>query len=320
MADAGFTDEDFIRYIYKTELINEILTNIVTVCTRAHPKTFTKDMARRISTSCRNWVLFYTLLYNYNLLNKNIILEHQTKLGEIGPSLKELCDIYINILADRRSQYYDIFMRNKPSGVFLTQINIHTELGAVPERKYQHWQMCIHNTTGIFHYFIIFRQEEKYFITSSYASDNVSVPQFTTEIEDIGEFNAYLHNTNTNNKDESYYNFIEKYFLSNNLVKRYDEDTIEGDEKLKSLWIKPKEGIKMEKRFYEQHSEQLSVSIINGYDEYIIAHIHKFKEGKSGAGRKSKRKKRRVRRRGTKGHSRRTQVKKSKGRRKSKNK
>ena len=52
MADT-WTDDDFIRYIYKTELINEILTNIVTVCSRAHPKTFTIDMARRISTSCR---------------------------------------------------------------------------------------------------------------------------------------------------------------------------------------------------------------------------------------------------------------------------
>lgn len=296
MADAAFTDEDFIRFIYKSELINEILKNIMTVCDRGHSKTFTKNMELRISRGCQDWVMFYTLLYNYNKLHKNIILENQSKLGDIGPNLKELCNLYNNILEDLRNPYYKIFRSNRPNTTLQTDIR---PKEALPHNghKYQHYQMCIHNTIGIFHYFLIIRHDEQYYITSSYGSDFVAVPQFTTVL-DIDEFNTYLHNTNTNNKDKSYYDFIEKYFLSNNLRKRYDEDTIDDDEKLRSLWLQPKEGIKKELGWYKQHEQQLYVSIINGYDDYIISHIHRLilptpAAKEEGASKKSKRSKKR---------------------------
>jgi hypothetical protein len=230
-----------LRYIYKTELINEILEYIITICGE-HKQLYTRDLRLRISTGCRDWVMFYTLLYNYNKLNDNIILKNETDLPSIQSHLVKLCNIYISILDHKSSPYYKIFRLNKPDSLYLTeQIKDYKDL-LLNDSKYQHYSMCIHNDVGIFHYFIIIRYGEKYYITSSYGSDFVKVPQFTTELN-LAEFNEYLINTNSNNKNESYYNFIKKYFLSNNLVKRYDDDTIEGDEKLKNLWLQPKEGI-----------------------------------------------------------------------------
>ena len=87
-------DAAFIRYIYKTELINEILEYIITIC-GPHKQLYTRDLRLRISTGCRDWVMFYTLLYNYNKLNDNIILKNETDLPSIQSHLVKLCNIYI---------------------------------------------------------------------------------------------------------------------------------------------------------------------------------------------------------------------------------
>tara|TARA_B100000787_G_C16196693_1_gene301415 strand:+ start:218 stop:928 length:711 start_codon:yes stop_codon:yes gene_type:complete len=138
------------------------------------------------------------------------------------------------------------------------------------EMDTQNYYMCIYNTrldTGsILHFFTIIREGDDYYLNSSYGSDHVCVPQYTTKLN-FEEFYGFCDALiNKNNRGIITY-FFEKYFLKGNLQKRYDENTTEEIPALKHKWIEPSAGTLKEIEYYFVESNNYRVGLMPSYNQ-----------------------------------------------------
>lgn len=229
----------FVDILQDKKKINKLLSYI-DIC---HDNIiYTRNKTKRQSSSCRLWQLKYMIIYYINLKKKNIILKNLNKLNEIGNILFEICNIIDNVLNDKNSSLHDLIVLNKAKNIqpiySINQLKI--------KSKYENFCLCIYNPSNmiILHYFTIIYKHPKFYITSSYGSDYVCVPQHTQELN-IEEFEEFCLGIIDNN--EIRINFFEKYFLFGNLKKRYNNNTIENiNPRLKSKWIQKKEGVAKE--------------------------------------------------------------------------
>lgn len=260
-----------IEILNNKEYTNKI-TNFIDIC---HKKTVkTSNQILRKTASCRMWQFKYMLLCKFNELNDNIISKNINKILKNPIIFLEICRIMEEFISEKNQHniLYQVIVYNRNLNVI--HINNILDLG-VNKNKIQNYCMCLYNPIvdigSIVHFFTIIRIKNTYYLNSSYGSDYVCVPQYTVKLNKT-EFNNFC--MDLPNKQFQYQEFIYKYFLKNNLKKRYDNNTIENvNPKLKSEWIHPKKGIRKELDFFVNGSN-LKVGLITNYEEILEEFIN----------------------------------------------
>jgi hypothetical protein len=186
---------------------------------------------------------YYNMVYNVSLVLHNI---------SMNPTLNDL--IYSNDTFNNEIKEYD------PETIPL--INGHN-------------YMCIYIEgvrNSILHYFTIIQKTDgKQYLNSSYGSDYVCVPQYTTELG-VDELNRFISALNNPNTDEDYIGeFYQKFFLAGNIGVYYSKDDYENNPSLRFAKIAPDEGNLREievvtKNFYRS---SIRCGIIPNYGELV---------------------------------------------------
>jgi hypothetical protein len=161
----------------------------------------------------------------------------------------ETISVFLNLTPTSLYQeLYDIVYLNKPLNTHIIESKEDLDKNLNNNLPIQNYYMCIYDPENqgvgsIIHYFTIIRDGNTYYLNSSYGSDDVCVPQYTTEL-DIDEFDDLCSGLPelTDTAKDLYTN----YFLIKNLRKRINNNTTEAYPNLKSKWISPKQGIETE--------------------------------------------------------------------------
>jgi hypothetical protein len=207
----------------------------------------TRDKTKKMTISCRLWQLILCLL---DIAQNN------------GYDIRGLIQYYKRDFsndADYAGYYYDTFRKignlvalakgndvinslvfdNQPMPEYVMPYDPETmplELG----KNY----MCIYvegEPRSINHYFTVIKvSDEEYYLNSSYGSDFVCVPQYTTRIT-ADEFIRFIPALNNPDEDEYVIAFYKKFFLKGNLGKTTE---IENRKTVKRQYedIKPDDG------------------------------------------------------------------------------
>ena len=238
-----------------------------------------------ISTkACRLWQLqccIFVIIYN---INPTLIKNQQY--------LFELCELYYNIFSNKQFKLYNFIVENKlpdpPDSLrYVTdkaRFKDHLETNPIS-------YLCIYGIekvtngvypNGVVHYFIIIKNDNDYYITSSYASDHVCIPYYIEKLVSIEEFYNfcdYLNQYKESLDRPTVYtdfitNFMRKYFLSNAVPKRYSADEIEYKPSLWFKYIPPGEGERREIKYILDNSEMyFGIAIITNYQEVVKSEI-----------------------------------------------
>ena len=236
----------------------------------------TRNIFKRSTSSCRLWQ-FKLAITNYYLKNDITFIENET-------SIMDICNIvnsFINDSSHINTLLHNIIIYNQPINIMpiLSIDNLYSNYSDT-----QLFYMCIYNqnqnlvNSSIIHFFTIIRINSNYFLNSSYGSEYVCVPQYTTKL-DIEEFNLFCFNLV--NKIPEFQKFYLKYFLQNNMKVRYNNNNINIDKSLKSKYISKDEGIFKENNFILNSSNTYYVGLINNYETNIDSLVEKFIKNKN---------------------------------------
>lgn len=314
MAMAMDKDMDLTLFDYiRDKDFNTILHSILHI----GPSTKTRTTKLKITSGCKWWLQIYIILYHYMLINKCTLMDINKNLHftRTVDSIMSYSD------SDGDSKHYkNIFHKNEFIEDKLSKFTPTDILYSGRDKDYYHIPLCIHNDIGIFHFFLLINKRrhdghQEYFINSSYGSDNVCIPQYTTRV-DIRKFLYFIEHINE--KDNPRIStFITTYFLSGGLKIEEDPDAADLDPKLKFAWVEPEKGLERELDWYKKHSESLTISIIKDFDDYVKTRILSMGAREVGEGfkkkytKKKKRKKRKKRKKNTKKINKKNQKKKS---------
>jgi hypothetical protein len=256
----------------------------------------TRNQLLRSTSSCRLWQ-FKLCVLNYYLKRYNDEIFNNSLIDEIFNKniIDEMCKIIQNFISSTINQntysiLHKIIINNMPINIDdIESINYLPNNGMNTQMYY----MCIYNPEveigSILHFFTIIRYNKYYFLNSSYGSDYVCVPQTTEEL-DISEFNEFCNDLIS--KNDRLVRFVTKYFLKGNLRRRYNNNTIEEiDPSLKSKWISPEEGIEKETSVIMSPYSNLSVGLIQDYENMVEEYIIKNTSKTAGLKRKGSRNK-----------------------------
>ena len=283
--------------------INEIIRKL-NICENKIIRT--RDQFKRSTSSCRVWQLKFSIIYYYFM-----------NLGLDDTKINEMCGII------------SFFLNNSDINNALSKIihfNNATEYNIVPINSYdiltnngddtQLYYMCVYNTMlgsgSILHYFTIIRIADTYYLNSSYGSDHVCVPQYTTEL-DISEFYGFCESLMNKTNPEIITYFFQKYFLKGNLKKRYDENTTNEIPSLKSKWMDVNKGIQSEIDYYLVPTNNYSVGLLHNYNDLTNELIQSFRGNPELRGGKRKNKRSKKKSNKKKSNKKKSSKKKSKG-------
>ncbi len=227
------------RTAYSVQVINNQIIKYAedTISSRTRYKT------HRAGSSCRVWQFIFCILDN--LQNRGYGINEMIKCHAGGYYSEGNDDfnhkynyiielmIYIYKYAYHNSEnhktLYELVFQNQPIKGIVTEYN--NDLSDLPLGNNY---MCIYingMASSIIHYFNIIKvSEEEYYLTSSYGSDFVCVPPYTTPINQY-EFKRFLDAMTVDNDLNNMVvaNFYGKFFLEKNVGKDIlDEDTIEA--------------------------------------------------------------------------------------------
>ena len=244
----------------------------------------TRNQFIRSTSSCRVWQLKYSVIYYYFM-----------NFGLDDTRINEMCNIislFINN-SDIKNSLSRIIHFNHAAADNIIPINsydIITNNGS----ETQNYYMCIYNTilgTGsILHFFTIIRVGDNYYLNSSYGSDFVCVPQYTTEL-DMAEFYGFCESLMNKTNTENINYFFQKYFLKGNMQRRYNNNTTDEIPSLKSKWMDVDKGAQSEIDYYLVPTNNYSVGLLHSYNELSNELIHSFIENPSKRGGKRKNRK-----------------------------
>ena len=282
-----------------SSIINYILDYTLSICSGGF-SVKTQSKVSNITRACKDWVLFYTVLYNYNKYHNAFLYDGEvikSLLGENATMIVEdwkdkhrehmeiICNIIKHIKSDKKSPYYIMFYDNKPTGL-LQIINSFNDLCEHTPPTTEQWTLCINNTTGIFHFFLLLKLNGVYYISSSYGSDNITVSQYTTKLTDFEEFNYFCSNIGSivPYRKKKVKEFYVKHFLLYNKKTRIDDDDIDllsSKERLAAWasWLTPEQGIQKEiYHLFEEgefigEEKSFHISLIKGYNEYVEEYV-----------------------------------------------
>jgi hypothetical protein len=239
---------------------------------------------KKSTKACRLWQLQYcifTILYN-----------QKPELIQDSSYLHNLCNTYRSIFSKVESPLYDFIVQNNLPRTNIIRYN--DIEGASYFKKHietnLNTYLCIyginreHNNkaiNGINHYFTIVNNGNDYYITSSYGSDFVSMPYSITKIDKISDFYDFcecLHkfdevdevDEKKNSCKKLVQKFMLKYFLNNPVKKRYQDNDIDVNKKLFSLWIDEDAANEEEiKKLWDNKNNYFDVAIITNYEALV---------------------------------------------------
>jgi hypothetical protein len=247
----------------------------------------TRMQTKKSTKACRLWQLQYcifTILYN-----------QKPELIQDSSYLHNLCNTYRSIFCNKESPLYNFITQN-----ILPRTNIirYNDIeGAAYFKKYietnLNTYLCIYGINkegnniarnGINHYFTIVNNGNDYYITSSYGSYFVSMPYSITKIDKISDFYDFckcLHKfdevdeVDKVDKEKTFckklvQKFMLKYFLNNPVKKRFDDNDIDVNKKLFSLWIDEDTANEEEiKKLWNNKEKYFDVAIITNYEALV---------------------------------------------------
>ena len=288
--------------IENNKIINEILYNIFS------NEIITRNKINRFTTSCKFTQLRYMILYIYEkIINKSIIdvylNRNNNNNGDYRIILKDISLLMKELMINKNIPEYNIIINNQiyPNDINerIIPIQSYNEfhnyiLTKNPiQNTYTNICFCIFNLYEsifyIIHYFTIIIKNNgdgtlTYYLNSAYGSDNICIPQYTTEI-DITELRLLFKTFQDieRNKDEFNYIFT-KYFGKDGLPQDYSEESIEENKKLKFSTISPSVGLQDEISRFSKNSK---IGIIHEYEEYLL-HIKTIIKGGKKRNKKSR--------------------------------
>jgi hypothetical protein len=244
----------------------------------------TRSSIRLSTKACRLWQLQYcifTILYNQN-----------PELIKDPPHLHKLCTSYQYIFSNVESPLYDFIVQNNLPRTNIIRYN--EIIGAADFKEYietnLNTYLCIYGINkkgkniarnGINHYFTIVNNGNDYYITSSYGSDFVSMPYSITKIDKISDFYDFcdclykFDEVDEVDKEKTFckklvQKFMLNYFLNNPVKKRYQDNDIDVNKKLFSLWI-DKDAANQEEieKLWDNKNNYFDVAIITNYEALV---------------------------------------------------
>jgi len=268
--------------IENNKVINELLYNL-----------FSQEISSRytinkFTSSCKFTQLRYIILCIYEKkINKSIIeifVNRVQKNKEYGIMLNDISSIVQQFMSQKTTPLYNVIVSNQIYPDFIStlvipiennnQLSNYLNTNNLQPMPYLNICFCIYNFFDtmyyIIHYFTLIIQKNNnsftYFINSAYGSDNVCIPQYTTEIS-LVELNVFFNVfNNIGNNQDSFYYLFSKYFGKGGLSQNYSQEQIEENKKLQFSTISPSAGLEQEISMFSVNSK---VGIIHHYQEYI---------------------------------------------------
>lgn len=228
--------------------------------------------------SCRVWQLQYYILY--------LIFDIDISKLNDKKFIYDLCEKYYEILDLNCGPLYQFIALNNLNGFgidYKTYIYCKKNKLELINNDLVNNALCIYGinkNTGkiyydspVYHYFTLIKNENEYYITSSYSSDYICIPYQITKLNNLDEFYYFCECINdlTNiQKKEYFIAFMKIYFLNGGIKTRYDEDTVDEYPKRKPLWILPEDGIRKELQFFLTNEiVSFDIACITNYSELI---------------------------------------------------
>jgi hypothetical protein len=281
--------------LLKDKTANSIINPYVSLLKSCNTGVITRYKELIITKGCKLWQLqccIFVILYKIDpTLVKN------------QPFLFKLCELYYNFLSNQDSLLYNFIIHNQlPRSPFtlryISDKNTFKQHLTTNPISY----LCIYGINkltnlpyfnGIAHYFIIIKNGNDYYITSSYGSEQVCIPYYIEQLVTIEEFYQFCDclldnfaspDTDKNTQYITY--FMTKYFLSNSIPKRYPEDDIDSDKSLHSKKMPPGVGEAREIKYILSNYEMyFDIAIITNYEQIVndelLQHIFKPSEEQS---------------------------------------
>jgi len=237
-----------------------------------------RSNTRSSTKGCKYWQLILAILVliqNFYKIPNLIttILRNGISLNnkDIYDRLSELVHkIYKQIMSNKRSAFDSFFVNNNGDTLVEECDNIDKLQEGVNF-------LCLYdinknkNKKHISHYFSVIKIADKYYCTSSYGSDFVTVPYYTLKL-DIKDFDALIQAYKNNNIEIIKY-FYNKYFFKGNIPIIITNDLLNENPLLENLKIgsKLKTGPNVEFKYVHKNMDSTSfhIGIVPSYYDNI---------------------------------------------------
>ena len=265
-------------------------------------RVLTRGAQKRATSSCKFWQLKLNLLcllddnqyFNndiYQYLINNAIPELPLPY-DVSYKCSTISDLFLNTANLRGTTLYKIVYNNTPIRDGLMPI---TSISQLPQNDSEYsysnnetqvYSLCIYpdgeEPGNIFHFFTLISKDNKYYINSSYGSEYVCIPQYTTEI-DVEIFNRFcqtLLNINDENNKIFFINFLNKYFLQGGYQQRlitsdYDDWTREDRQQMhKYLPLEIGKNEEINVYFNPRFNYKFNIGLIKSYKSDLLKYIN----------------------------------------------
>lgn len=249
----------------------------------------TRSKEKANTIACRLWQLEYCIF--------TIVYNTRPDLIRNATYLYNLCRHFINIFTSTSSKLYSFIAQNSLSPN-LSLLCYRTDEANFKEHITRNINsyLCIYGINkitnqihpgGVVHYFTIIKNNEEYYITSSWGSSYICVP-YSITILTINEFYTFCHNlrshaVNPNNSaiTQELTNFMIKYFLHNPIPIRFSEEDIEFQPELRDKYIPHEYGLRRELEYVLNNSlMNFDVAIVSNYEELVMEALPRSVGGK----------------------------------------
>lgn len=281
---------------YKGSIIE---TKFELIINAIESRILTRGAHKRVTSSCKFWQLklnilsllddsryFNSDIYNY-LVDDSIL---PLPLPEnVSYKCNNISEIYLNTVILKNTNFYKVIYNNNPISDALLQIDNIDELPLTDiEYRYgdcQVFSLCIYpelqQNGTICHFFTLITKDNRYYINSSYGSDYVCIPQYTTEIN-IDEFNQFclaVSNISDETNKIIFIDFFNKFFLKGGFQKRLissdPDDWTSEERKQMSEYLPIEAGKSAEINFYFNpvFNYKFNIALIKNYKSELLKYI-----------------------------------------------
>jgi gas vesicle protein len=276
-------------FIENNQLTKEILSNLF------NKQMTTRNSIGRVSSSCKFTQLRYIILVVYEKSKRveigPIYLNRYNDSGPYGDLLRNVGYVIDYIyLYSRVNPFYNIIVNNiidpvcisqdlndlkpiipiKNDGEFMAYLSLYS---VNKSNEYRNICFCFIDSFNseyyIFHYFTIiihndlYIRKQRYYISSSYGTGDICIPQNTIEIPNLNELKLFFQVFNDVQANEGVFkSLFAKYFATKGIMQYY----IDEDSRGPGVSIAPKEGLERELSFFPRNCK---VAIIHKYEETI---------------------------------------------------